>query len=101
MVDLCITLAGLVKERVDDFRGFPKDKSDAQDTIEKLQNTLRYVRAQSLMSVASSHAESRAMSDVLEGMSASLKKLEKLIIYCERKPLLTTYIFPNKQRGKW
>ena len=101
MVDLCITLAGLVKERVDDFRGFPKDKSDAQDTIGKLQNTLRYVSAQSLMSVASSHAESRAMSDVLEGMSASLKKLEKLIIYCERKPLVTTYIFPNKQRGKW
>ena len=63
---MCLTLVGVVKDRIDDFRGFPKEKGNAQETIGRLDSVLKYVSVESLMSVSSSFAESKALSSVLD-----------------------------------
>ena len=94
-------MVAVVKDRIDDFRGFPKEKGNAQETIGRLDSVLKYVSVESLMSVSSSFAESKALSSILDNIHKDLVKLKNIIVYCERRPILTTYFIPNKQRGKW
>ena len=88
-MDLCLTLVAVVKDRIDDFRGFPEEKGNALETLGRLNSVLKYVSVESLMSVSSSFAESKALSSVLDNINKDLVKLKNLIVYCERRPILT------------
>ena len=101
MADLCITLVGVVKDHIQDFRGFPKEKEDSLEVLRTIEIVLKHASIESLMSNSSSFEESKALEQVLCNITTDLNKLKKLIKYCEKKPILTTYVIPSKQRNKW
>ena len=99
-MEQCLSLISVIKDRWEASSSFLEEK----ETIFKAFNTLEPIlRDASRASDAAASASSQcteAVKGVLDVLQVQLKDLRDEIIYCEKHTFWTTWLFPNKHKGK-